>query len=205
MLTFNTSDVDRRQGTITLVRPSGDPVVVAAAKRQLKIDPDDTSQDDFLAELCSAAHLFVESRLGYPILRQTRQTHLWSFPCGAIWLGGGDTLTVGQVRYFDTAGTQQVLPTTDYVVDAVSRPATIEAAPFKNWPATLNQPGAVKIDWTAGWAAAADVPADLIHAIRLMIGHWEQNREAVVVGTTNSSLELAVDALLEPHRLWTFR
>ena len=197
-------DYVRRQGTIITVKPDGNPVSVAEAKRQLRIDHDDTDQDNYIAELCGAAHRAVESQLGYPILRQTRQTHLFGFPCGAIWLGGGDSLTVSQVRYFDSSGTQQVLPATDYIVDAISRPAALLAAPFKPWPSVIERPGAVMIDWLAGWNSAADVPEDLIHAMKLLIGHYDQNREAVIVGATPNAVQHTVDALLEPWRIVMF-
>lgn len=201
MTRFTYSDAVRRQGTITTVRPDGHPIGVAEAKRQLRIDDDDTDQDEFLAALCAAAHRSIENQLGYPILRQTRQTHLFGFPCGLIWLGGGDLLTVGSVKYYDTAGAQQTLAGTDYIVDAISRPATLHPALFKDWPSTQDRPGAVVIDWMAGWALASDVPEDLIQAMKLLIGHWDQNREAVVTGTISTAIQMSVDWLLEEHRI----
>jgi len=199
-----TLNVPTRQGTIVLARPDGHPVSVMDAKRQLRIDPDDTDQDEMIAALCATAHRTIESQLGYPILRQTRQTHLKGFPTGEIWLGGGELLTVSAVTYYDTAGVQQTLASTDYIVDAVSRPATLQAAPFKDWPSTQPRAGAVAITWSAGWATASDVPEDLSRAMLLLIGHYEQNREAVVIGQTSTALDMAVDMLIEPYRLTMF-
>lgn len=196
-----TSTDPRRQGTITTLPPGDHPVSVADAKRQLRIEPEDTDQDTFVAMLCAAAHRAVERQLGYPILRQTRQTHLYGFPCGVIWLGAGDLLTVASVKYYDADGTQQTLVATDYIIDAVSRPATLHLAPTKSWPATQARPGAVVIEWLAGWTDAAAVPADLIRAMQLLIGHWDQNREAVAVGTISTEVQMSVDWLLEPHRI----
>lgn len=190
-----------RQGTIVTVAPVGHPLSLAQAKRQLRIEPDDTSQDDVTNDLIAAAHRAVENMLGYPILQQTRQTHLRGFPCGPIWLGGGAGLTVSQVRYIDSAGATQVLAGTEWLVDAVSRPAAIHVPPGKVWPVAPIRPGAVMIDWLAGWTSAALVPDDLIHAMRLLVGHWDQNREAVVVGTISSAVQLTVDDLLYPHRV----
>ena len=48
---------------------------------------------------------------------------------------------------------------------------------------------------------AANVPASIKVAMKLLIGNWYENREAVVVGTTNAMLELGVRALLDPYRL----
>lgn len=193
-----------RQGTIVIVPAAGAALSVADARRQVRIDPDDTNQDEHLAALCAGAQRMVEGELGYPILRQTRQTHLHGFPCGPIWLGGGAGLSVSELRYFDRGGDPQILASADYLVDAVSRPAAITPAPFRTWPSTQRRPGAVVIDWQAGWASADDVPQDLLHAMRLLVGHWDQNREAVVVGTISSAIQMSVDALLDPWRIRSF-
>lgn len=189
-----------RQGTIVTVRPVGNPLSVFDAKLQLRIEHEDTDQNDHVESLCRAAHRHVERELGYPILRQTRETHLAQFPRGPIWLGGGAGLSVLQLRYADTAGTMQVLPTTDYDVDAVSRIAKVYPAMNKSWPGTAPRPGAVVVEWQAGWAAPSDVPDDLLHAMKLLVAHWDQNREAVVFGT-NSDLRVALDDLLSQFRL----
>ncbi len=190
-----------RQGTIVTVRPQGTALSVFEAKRQLRIEPEDTDQDDHIASLCASAGSHIERELGYPILRQTRETHLSCFPRGPIWLGGGAALTVLEIRYTDTVGAAQVLAPSAYAVDAVSQPAKVYPAPSINWPSTLPVPGAVVVKWQAGWENPADVPDDLLHAMKLLVGHWDQNREAVVVGSINSDLRVALDDLLSPFRL----
>ena len=190
-----------RQGTIVTVRPQGHPLSVFEAKRQLRIEAADTDQDDHIESLCAAAHSHIERALGYPILRQTRETHLAQFPRGPIWLGSGAELTVLQVRYADTAGTMQVLPESGYDVDAVSRIAKVYPAMNAPWPGTASGPSAVVVEWQAGWDNPTDVPDDLLHAMKLLVGHWDQNREAVVVGSINSEVRVALDDLLSQHRL----
>ena len=190
-----------RQGTIVTVRPQGTALSVFEAKRQLRIEAEDTDQDDHIASLCASAGSHIERELGYPILRQTRETHLSCFPRGPIWLGGGDALTVLEIRYTDTVGAAQVLAPSAYAVDAVSQPAKVYPAPSTNWPSTSRVPGAAVVKWQAGWENPADVPDDLLHAMKLLVGHWDQNREAVVVGSINSDLRVALDDLLSPFRL----
>jgi len=41
---------------------------------------------------------------------------------------------------------------------------------------------------------------DLTTAMLLLIGHWYENREAVVTGSTATELPMAVHALIGPHR-----
>ena len=187
----------RRQGTIVTVPSVGFALSVANAKQQLQIEPDDTARDAQIAGFVAAAHRFVEARIDRPLLRQSRRTHLFGFPSGRVWLGSGADLTVDAVHYFDAAGTEQLLATNQYFVDAVSQPAAIHAA--GSWPATTTRPGAVTIDWTAGWANASAVPEDIVQALCLLVGHWFENREAVIVGTISGPVAFAVDALLEPY------
>ncbi|KUO53192.1 MAG: hypothetical protein APF82_00975 [Sphingomonadales bacterium BRH_c42] len=190
-----------RQGSIVTVKPVGHPLSVDEAKRQLRIEPEDTDQDVHIGDLCAAAHRKVERELGYPILVQTRETHLSGFPRGPIWLGGGDSPSILSITYRDGANAVQTLDPADYSLDGVSRVAQVFPAPLKSWPSTSCTPGAVIVEWQAGWATAGDVPEDLIHAMKLLIGHWDQNREAVVIGTISSEVQIALDDLLRPFRL----
>lgn len=190
-----------RQGTIIVTPPDGHPVSIAAAKLQLQIEDEYTDLDAHIGSLCAAAHRKLESELGYPILRQTRQTQLHRF-CGAdpVWLGMGHDLQVDAVSYVNTAGVTQPLASTAYLIDAVSQPRALWPAYQTNWPDVRPGPGAVKINWTAGWAKASDVPEDLIHAMKLLIGHWDQNREAVINGSISTAVQLTWDDLLFPWR-----
>jgi len=43
---------------------------------------------------------------------------------------------------------------------------------------------------------------DIRVAMLLMIGHWYANREAVNIGNITSEIPLAVEALLQPHRIY---
>lgn len=43
---------------------------------------------------------------------------------------------------------------------------------------------------------------DIRTAMLLLIGHWYANREAVNIGNITSEIPLAVEALLQPHRIY---
>ena len=42
-------------------------------------------------------------------------------------------------------------------------------------------------------------PADIQQAVKLLVGHWFENRESVVVGTTAAEVPMSVQMLLSPH------
>ena len=63
--------------------------------------------------------------------------------------------------------------------------------------------GAVKVTFTAGFGDASTIPDDLKAAVKLLIGHWYEHREAVVgVEARDSStpLPLGVDLILDGYR-----
>ena len=190
-----------RQGTIVTVPSDGYALSVLEAKRQLRLEPEDTDEEDHIADLCAAAHRKIERDLGYPILRQTLQTHLMGFPRGAIWLGGGADAEVVSITYIDRAGEPQTVAVADWRLNAAGRIAELHRGPDFTWPATQCQPGAVVIEWKAGWAKPSDVPEDLIHAMKLLVGHWDMNREAVVVGAISTEVQETLDDLLYQFRV----
>ena len=72
---------------------------------------------------------------------------------------------------------------------------------------------AAKIDaaeaWVGRWLATpfadmAEVPADLKEAVRLLVGHLYENREATVVGITAEAVPFGVWDLIAPHRAYSF-
>jgi len=70
-------------------------------------------------------------------------------------------------------------------------------------PATTPVPPTrYRATYPAGYAGTAPVwaaPADIQQAVLLLVGHWFENREAGVVGTTSEEVELGLEWLLQAH------
>ncbi|WP_368658694.1 head-tail connector protein [Budvicia aquatica] len=43
---------------------------------------------------------------------------------------------------------------------------------------------------------------DIVTAMLLLIGHWYENRESVIIGTQASVVPIATDILLQPYRVY---
>lgn len=55
------------------------------------------------------------------------------------------------------------------------------------------------LTYWAGWDTAADVPANLKQAVRMLVAHWFENRTAVTTGQTAAhQMPMAVEAMIEP-------
>ena len=65
------------------------------------------------------------------------------------------------------------------------------------YPSTYPVPNAVTVRFVAGYTS---VPAGIKAAMKLLIGHWYKNREAVNVGNIVNVMPLAVESLL-----WSFK
>lgn len=180
-----------------IAKPTGDIISLAALKLRLRIDGDD--EDDLLMSYLRGAVARIDGPdgIGYAMLEQTWRLTLDAFP-HTITLPGAPIKRVAKISYLDASGVEQVLDAADYRVVADMEPARVMPATGKVWPATLHAVGAVKIDYVLGEAEAANVPADLVDAACLLVGHRYQNREAV--GDNMSELPLSVEWLLKEYR-----
>jgi phage conserved hypothetical protein, phiE125 gp8 family len=177
--------------------PATEPVTLAEVKTRLRIDG--ATDDAGVSRLIAAATRHTESVCRRAFVTQTWTLVLDAFPCGSIALPLPPLQSVDEITYVDSNGATQTLANTEYVVDKAGMIGRVHRAYQKQWPTTRTQPMAVRVKFTAGYGAAAAVPADLVSAMMLLVAHWDQNREPVVVGTITSNLPLSVDALLAPY------
>lgn len=179
-----------------LTPPATEPVTLAEVKTRLRID--DATDDDGVTRLIASATKHAESITRRAFVTQSWALTLDAFPCGSISLPLPPLQSVEEISYIDSTGATVVLPSTEYLVDKNGMIGMIHRAYQKQWPITRAQPMAVRIEFTAGYGAAAAVPSDLASALMLLVAHWDQNREPVVVGTIVSSVPLSVESLLAP-------
>ena len=72
-----------------------------------------------------------------------------------------------------------------------------------DWPReNLYPTNPVNIRFTAGFGGAADVPGPVVAAMKLLVGHWYENRENSLVGVSVNELPMGVTALLANYRFW---
>jgi uncharacterized phiE125 gp8 family phage protein len=112
------------------------------------------------------------------------------------------------LKYYDSAGVERTWDPVNYIIDTDSEPARITPGWGQFWPPWQLRENAVTITFKAGYgekvgdddptdeASVAAVPQTIKQAILLLVGHWYENREAVVIGPAPTSIPMAVDALL---------
>lgn len=161
-------------------------VSLSLAKQHLEYE--DTDRDGLITQYIEAAAAWVENYTGKklavgPVVQ--------SEDCfgNYIQLQTAPFLSLTSIAYIDTNNAPQT------VAGARGLNGRIYA-PIGGWPSKADYT-LVTVTYQAGYTT---VPADLVSAELLLIGHWFENREAVNVGNITSELPLAVEALCRPHR-----
>jgi uncharacterized phiE125 gp8 family phage protein len=186
-------------GTLTRVTDAaGEALSLTDLKDQLRIT--EAGDNDTILLMIRAARTSVEKYINQTLIESTYKYELDSWPVaksGLICLPMGPISSIQSVKYFDGADVQQTLNAADYEFDTVGRLRPIST---KVWPATYDRLNAIEVAYTAGLAHAGKLEEDIKHAIRLMVGHYDKNREnsaAVQV----LEIPLGWRFLLNPYRL----
>ena len=176
--------------------PSTEPLTTAEAKAHLRVtgSDDDTPIDDIVA----AAREYIEGETNRALITQTWDLFLDDFPnTNAIVLPWPPLGSVTTVKYTPDADSgTTTFASSKYIVDTASEPGRIVLEKDETWPTdVLKSVNGVEVRFVAGYGAASAVPKRLKHLNYLLVGHWYNNREALVLGTITKEIELAVQTL----------
>lgn len=184
---------------LVYVSGSQEPVSLAEVRQHLRIDADDTSQDVVMQALIAAARDHVEQVTRSALGVQTWQWIANGFPDeDTLALGKPPLTSVTSITYVDTNGATQTWAASNYVVWP-GLPGQVRLAYDASWPSVREQPASVTVTFEAGYTAAT-LPPSLRAAILLLVGHWFEQRQAVVTGTIATEVPLTVQALVGPYR-----
>lgn len=175
---------------------SAEPVTLAEAREHCNVEPSDTERTNKLTALITAARAHLEQRTGTRLAEQGLTIKCDCFEDLAR-LPTAPISAVASISYTDTAGDAQTLSNTVYELRADGLEAAIVLKYGQQWPA-IRSGSRITLVVTAGYAADA-LPADLKHALLMLIGHWLENREASIVGLMAAATPIGVDALVCNH------
>lgn len=172
------------QKTKIITVPAAEPVTLTEARAHLRID--DTTEDTLITTLITLAREYVEARSGRAIITQTWEQYLDEFPAvDYVELKYPKLQSITSVKYYDVDNVEQTWTSTNYDVDIISEPGyfKIVSTGTSGWPTTYDRPNAVTIRYVCGYGAAStNVPEIVRAAIKLLISHFFENREAINVG-----------------------
>lgn len=164
--------------------PVVEPVSLAEAKLQCRVDSSD--EDALIQSYITMAREYVEETLDVSMITQTLEARYDAFPLWEIILPrppmapGAVTVT-----YRDEGGQSQTITSSagQFQVDQYATPGRIYPLYQGVWPAVRGDENSVVVRWQAGYGASgSSVPAVMRGAIGLLVAHWFEMRQPVVVG-----------------------
>lgn len=186
----------------TITPPASEPVTLTEAKQQCRVDTND--DDALITGLIAVAREYVEAVTNRALITQTLELVLDQFPAGVeIILPAAPLQSVTSITYTDADGTTATFNSANYIVDADSQPGRVALKSGCAWPTTtLQEISGVRVRYVAGFGLAAAVPQKYKQAMLLLIGHWYENREQVIVGSGIAMMEIPLGV---KHLLWLDR
>ena len=164
--------------------PAVEPVSLAEAKSHCKIDIDD--DDAYVVSLITMAREYVEGVLDTSLITQTLEARYNVFPLWEIVLPR-PPMAAGTVTivYRDEAGQDQTITSAagQFQVDTATTPGRVFPLYNGVWPAVRGDENSVTVRWQAGYGASgATTPALCRGLILILVSHWYENRQPVVIG-----------------------
>jgi hypothetical protein len=163
---------------VLIAPPAVEPVTLFELKEFLRVDADDSSQDNVIVTLAMSARTWVEAMLKRKLVQQTWRVALDYFPGYYAMVTGqpgsspvlsGPALLAGiryaivlpyppvnaivNFQYENANGVVTVMnPATDYIQDLLSNPARLTPPFGQMWPVARVVLNAVQIDFQIGYA-----------------------------------------------------
>jgi uncharacterized phiE125 gp8 family phage protein len=183
-----------------------EPITLAEARLQCKVDADDTSHDAALTALITAAREFAEHYTGRAFAPRTLEAAADKFPCGDDdWfdLPLPPVTSVTSVKYTDQAGAEQTISPSAYFLITYGESRRIAPTYANYWPTAQDIPAAVRIRFVCGYGLEGGGPALPKAAKQAMLLHIEL--ESPINPHTpqhRESVERSRDALLGTLKIW---
>jgi uncharacterized phiE125 gp8 family phage protein len=195
-----------------LTPPSLEPVLLADAKQQARIDT--TDDDALVTSLITGARQWAERYTGRAFINQTWQMFLdvWPGLEDNFWWDGvrqgavsgpialdvrryvslprPPLVNVSSVQYFDNTDMPTVWDPSNYFVDTAREPGRLALRLGAVWPVPERLSNGIMIQYVAGYGAAgASVPEPIKTAIRQLVSHWYEHRgEAATAPSTRGTI-----------------
>jgi uncharacterized phiE125 gp8 family phage protein len=194
------TEYEARWGLAVVTAAATEPITVAQAKTQVR--QDDDADDTYFDALIATARAHVENYIGKRLITQTWDMKRDYFPVGdiPIIMPYGPVTSITSITYVDTGGTTQTLSSSLYTLDTTSFSQRLYPVYGQIWPATRDQRNAVIIRHITGYADADSVPPTIVHAVKMLVSHWYEQREVVVVGASVNELPMSIKTLLDAER-----
>ena len=204
-----------RSGLVLVTAPSINPVTDAEVWNHLRLNLSGSPEQPSAREKATADQVIAavtshldgrDGILGRALMPQTWELQLDRFPSPEeILLPLSPVISITSIKYTDVDGVEQTFSASKYSLSLETnwRPRVILGYD-QSWPGTRSVQEAVRVRFQAGYASGnspedtTGMPSTLKQALLLLIGHFFENREAVVTGLTVAELPMGIRMMLAP-------
>lgn len=176
-------------------QPTIEPLTAAEAMAHCR--ETDTTLESKFESLITSAREYAETVTGRALAVKTVTAVCDFFPAsGVIELPIVPIVTLTSLTYKNEDGDETDI-SNRVIVDDYSNPPKLVLKESSTWPTeTLYQVNPIKIVYQAG-----ETPSHKIkQAMLLLVGHWYENREEVVVGQESFTVPFDAEAILQQER-----
>lgn len=180
---------------ISISKSTDLPVTLADVKKHLLVEHD--LDDDLITSYIWSAVSYAEDYTGRDY---TPTTYDWLLPCWheKFEIPKVAVQEIASLKYYDTDNAQQTWSSSNYyTVIPTDMPALLVPDVTVTKPALKARPDAIVIRFTAG---ESTLPWQVDAAVKLLAGHFYENRQAEITGTITTEMKLGASRLLESQR-----
>jgi len=183
--------------TLEITGTASEASIVSTADLKTFLRVDHSDEDTLIEALRSAAIEYVQNYCNLQLGDLPAVMYLDNFE-GMFEVPIGPVASIISITYNPTASTTSTLPTNQYYSDLKRKPARISiVSPPSVYEYISN---GVQVNMTLGYAEGS-IPDGLLHAVKLLVAHYYENRNIVVVGTISSEVPNLIHSLLNPYRV----
>ncbi|KKL74147.1 hypothetical protein LCGC14_2067800 [marine sediment metagenome] len=181
--------------------PGAEPVVWVDMKVHMRVS---SNTEQTLGEaLITSARAYIENWTSRTLITTVYDYTLDSRP-SSIELPRAGVQSITSVTITDEDGSDIIVTASNYRLDTTGEIDKVVLKSDGEWGETVEPFTHMTVRFVAGYGdAASSIPAPIIAATKILVAHWFENRELIVVGTnTTPEIEMTVTALLEPYKVW---
>jgi uncharacterized phiE125 gp8 family phage protein len=189
---------------LTLITgPTAQPISLEEVKEHLYIVNSDTTRDNYLSDIQDSAVDQFQSDTEYQVMEATYKLTLPDFPSDYIDIPLIPVSSITTFSYYtDKTSTSTLVLDTDFWLVKNDRSAKLY--PVNSWPSAGDRPDAVQITFVAGYSTQSQIPTRLLHGLKFLIGHYNENRQSVVVGPNVQEIPDSYAAIADKFKRHSF-
>ena len=202
--------------TSVVTSATGEPITTAEIRSHLRISS--TLEDTYLDSLEIVARQRAESITGRKLMPQTHKVYFDMWPdgyCFEMPYTPMQSVPTTGIVYKDSTGNSTTFGSTKWDTDIVSEPGRVCLRNGSDWDGdTLYDINPISIEFKCGYSTGGStslgadergaVQEAIKQAMKLMIGHWYEQREDTNVRYEVYTIPLASEQLLAQYKVFNF-